>query len=141
MKNSLSIRIPATTEGLTDGANQTREFLESCGVATATAFAIDLTYEELVTNTIKYAYRDQELHWIEIVVAVDDDLVELEVSDDGEAFDPTAQEPPDTSLPAEERPIGGLGLHLIRNLTDAFSYRREDGCNKICVCKRRVKGA
>lgn len=138
MKNLLPIRIPATTDGLTDGANQTREFLESCGVATETAFAVDLAYEELVTNTIKYAYRDKELHWIEIVITVDDDVVEVEFSDDGEEFDPTAHEPPDTSLSAEERPIGGLGLHLIRNLTDAFTYRRESGCNKVCVRKRRV---
>lgn len=135
---SLHIQIPNTLDGLKVGADGMREFLEKHDVAAETAFALDLTFEELITNTIKYAHSDLLPHEIEIRVSVVPDAVELEVCDDGDPFDPTAQEAPDTSLPVEERPIGGLGIHLIKNLTDAFEYRREEGKNRILVRKRRV---
>jgi len=138
MKNDYFIRIPNTLDGLTAGAAGMREFLGTVGVSAEVAFALDLAYEELVTNTIKYSYADSDPHDIDISVTVDDDSVELEVCDDGQEFDPTIQAPPDTSLPVEDRPIGGLGLHLIRNLTDAFTYRRSGKKNFTRIRKRRI---
>jgi serine/threonine-protein kinase RsbW len=138
MKNDYSIRIPNTLDGLTAGAAGMREFLGAVGVSAEVAFALDLAYEELVTNTIKYSYADSAPHDIDILVLVDDDSVELEVCDDGQEFDPTIQAPPDTTLPVEDRPIGGLGLHLIRNLTDAFTYRRSENKNFTRIRKRRI---
>lgn len=137
-KTDFRTRIPNSLEGLTSGSAEMREFLDLTGVSQEVAFALDLTYEELVTNTIKYAYRDTASHWIEIIIEVSDDAVELEVGDDGEPFDPTTYESPDTSLPVEERPIGGLGLHLIRNLTDSFTYRRDGDWNRARIRKRRI---
>ena len=53
------------------------------------------------------------------------------VSDDGVAFNPLAVPPPDTTLPLEERELGGLGIHLVRNLTDEATYGRLGGRNVI----------
>jgi anti-sigma regulatory factor (Ser/Thr protein kinase) len=96
--------------------------------------------EELITNTIKYAYDDQDLHVIDVLISTSTDAITLAVDDDGHPFDPTAQAGPDLTLPAEERPIGGLGLHLIRNLMDTFTYERTpDGRNCVRVSKRIVR--
>lgn len=138
MKNTHSIRIPNTLAGLTAGAAGMREFLGSIGVSEEVAFALDLAYEELVTNTIKYAYADANPHEIDILVEVDQDAVELQVCDDGQEFDPTIQEAPDTSLPVEDRPIGGLGLLLVQKLTDSFTYQRSENKNFTRIRKRRI---
>ncbi|MCD2512864.1 ATP-binding protein [Comamonas endophytica] len=65
------------------------------------------------------------------------------VRDHGPAFDPTDMPAPDLEAGLEERKIGGLGLHFVRQLADAFSYRRDGACNEITLsysgaCKRRI---
>jgi len=57
------------------------------------------------------------------------------VEDDGKPFDPLQAPPPDLSLPLERRPIGGLGIHLIRNLMDEVSYARVGGRNVLKMVK------
>jgi len=138
VKEEFRFEISNTPSGLTEGAGAMRDFLDRVGVSAEVAFALDLTYEELVTNTIKYAYCDSGEHTIGIVITVDAEAVELEVIDDGKPFDPTVQQAPDTSLPVDERPLGGLGLHLVKNLTDAFNYRRAGEHNCVSIRKRRI---
>jgi anti-sigma regulatory factor (Ser/Thr protein kinase) len=60
----------------------------------------------------------------------------MTVVDDGHEFDPLAKEAPDLTLSVEDRPIGGLGIHLLRNLTDGMSYERRDGLNRLTLTKR-----
>jgi serine/threonine-protein kinase RsbW len=60
------------------------------------------------------------------------------LSDDGPPFDPFGQAEPDTTLSVEDRPIGGLGIHLVRKVMDRLEYRRQDGKN-ILIMKKRVK--
>jgi anti-sigma regulatory factor (Ser/Thr protein kinase) len=63
------------------------------------------------------------------------DSVAVEVEDDGRPFDPLQVPPPDLTLSLEQRPIGGLGIHLIRNLMDEVSYARRDGRNVLKMAK------
>lgn len=138
MKHRLKKRIANSISALTEGAGEMQKFLNDAGVGEATSFAVDLAYEELITNSIKYAWADSLPHSIHFEVVVDETAVELEVRDDGQPFDPTNQPEPDTSIPVEDRPIGGLGLHLIKNLTDSFTYRRQDGYNCVQIRKLRI---
>ena len=55
------------------------------------------------------------------------------VGDDGSPFDPLASREPQIDLPVEEREIGGLGIHLIKNLTDEVSYRRDGDSNLLTM--------
>ena len=90
----------------------------------------------MVTNCIKYAYDDAGEHTVEIVLSVADHAMTILVVDDGRPFDPLAAPSPDLSLPIEDRPIGGLGLHLLRQLADDVRYERRDGANRFTLIKR-----
>jgi anti-sigma regulatory factor (Ser/Thr protein kinase) len=63
-------------------------------------------------------------------------MMQLEIRDRAPAFDPLAAAPPDLTRPFSERPIGGLGIHLARSMTDAVEYTREDGENRLRLTKR-----
>ena len=57
-------------------------------------------------------------------------------SDEGIPFDPLAQQAPDTSLPLMDRPVGGLGIFLVKKTMDAVEYRHENGRNILTIRKR-----
>lgn len=93
-----------------------------------------LMLEEALVNVVSYAYPAGESGEIEVVPTSampegDGEEVTVEIIDSGVPFDPTAAATPDTEAPLEERPIGGLGIYLIRSLASRVDYRRENGRN------------
>jgi anti-sigma regulatory factor (Ser/Thr protein kinase) len=98
--------------------------------------AADLVLEEHVTNVLQYAYADTSLHEIRVRLSCDEGALHVEVEDDGRAFNPLEAPPVDTSIPMEERPIGGLGIHLMRRFMDGLDYRREGARNILRMTKR-----
>lgn len=111
-------------------------FGQKCSLSPKTLFELNLILEELLANVISYAYGDNQRH--EIVVQADlrnGELV-IRVEDDGRAFNPLQSPPPDLERPLEQRRVGGLGLHLVRELTDSIEYDRKDGKNLLVVKKR-----
>ncbi len=110
--------------------------LQQGGAAPATRYTAHLVIEELLTNIIKYAHDDQVPHPVKLLLDHDGANWRLTLEDEGRPFDPrNALPPPDG--PLEERPIGGLGLHLVREMTDAMLYTREHGQNRVTVVLRR----
>jgi anti-sigma regulatory factor (Ser/Thr protein kinase) len=75
---------------------------------------------------------------VTVEVELDKERVTVIVTDDGTPFDPFARDAPDTTLPVEERPIGGLGIHLVGQLMDEVSYQRRDGHNVVVLVKQLV---
>ena len=100
-------------------------------------FALDLCLEELVTNVIFYGYNDKNEHWIEVTLDLQDNFVHVQIRDDGIPFDPTQSPEPDLDLPLEERKIGGLGIHLVKNYVDSIGYKR-DGSFNITTLKKKT---
>jgi anti-sigma regulatory factor (Ser/Thr protein kinase) len=98
--------------------------------------AADLALEELVTNVMEYAYDDARTHEILIRLDIDQGSLLIEVEDDGKPFNPLLNPEIDTSIPLDEKPIGGLGIHLIRRFMDEVNYRREAGKNILSMRKR-----
>jgi sigma-B regulation protein RsbU (phosphoserine phosphatase) len=96
---------------------------------------INLALEEWLVNIISYAYTDTSEHTIELRLWHSADEIIIDVMDDGQPFDPTAQAEVDISMPLEHRRIGGLGVHFIRKTMDRFAYRRENGCNIVTLAK------
>lgn len=88
--------------------------------------------EETVTNVISYAHATS----IVLTSEVRDAVLRLSVTDDGQPFDPTTAPMADTSIPADQREEGGLGILFIRRMSDALEYRRENGRNVLTIKKR-----
>ena len=99
-------------------------------------FDLDLALEEIVTNVIFHGYRDGGEHAIHVGLALRDRVVALTVEDEGLPFNPLDAPAADDTAPIEERPIGGLGIHLVRKLMDEIEYAREGNRNRQVVRKR-----
>lgn len=101
-----------------------------------TALEINLALEEAYTNIVNYAFNDEEKHSIELVIAANSHQLVMTLVDDGIAYDPTQNKEPQIDLPVQDRPIGGLGVFLIRKLMDDIDYRREAGRNYLTLTKK-----
>jgi anti-sigma regulatory factor (Ser/Thr protein kinase) len=98
-------------------------------------FNIHLAVEEAVTNVIMYAYPQGEEHEFLLDVHVLENRLIFKIIDSGKEFDPTLQPDADVTLSLEERPIGGLGIFLIRQIMQTVDYRRVDGKNILTMVK------
>jgi anti-sigma regulatory factor (Ser/Thr protein kinase) len=96
---------------------------------------VHLILDELVINVIKYAFRDAKAHTFDVRIELDGRRITMTVEDDGREFDPTKAPVPDLAVPIDERPVGGLGLHIVRTLADSLTYRRSGGRNIITVTR------
>lgn len=118
----------AKLENLT-GAN---EFVEECadriGLAATKKFGLQLALEEAFVNICSYAYPDENGE-VEISCGSDGGVFVLEIADKGSPFDVLSLPEPDTTSDIMDRPVGGLGIHFIRSLSDGVSYRRESERN------------
>ena len=103
---------------------------------TGLANQIKLAVEEAVTNIIDYAYQNGTEGNISVTIEADESRIRFILTDSGAEFDPTSVSKADTTLSVEERPIGGLGVFLVRNLMDSINYERVDGKNVLRMEKR-----
>ena len=94
-----------------------------------------LITEEVLANIIAYGYDDGEEHCIQLSAVVNNGLLRLEFKDNGKAFNPLAAPLPDLERPVEDRPIGGLGIYMVRVLAEKTTYTREAEENVLTVEK------
>ena len=97
---------------------------------------IKLAVEEAVTNCIEYAYPVGTVGDVVVDIEADDSTIRFIITDSGADFDPTKVSKADTTLSVDERPIGGLGVFLVRNLMDSINYERIKGKNVLRMEKR-----
>ncbi|HWA87911.1 MAG TPA: ATP-binding protein [Opitutus sp.] len=95
--------------------------------------ALHLVVEELVTNVIKHGYTDGQPHTFTVSLSTAGREVTAVIDDDAPAYDPLARPEVDTTLPLDQRPIGGLGVHLVKRLTRRAHYERRNDHNLITV--------
>jgi anti-sigma regulatory factor (Ser/Thr protein kinase) len=97
-----------------------------------------LVLEELFTNVVKYGRAENGIATtIRVTLALKGGELTIEFSDDGPPFDPLLAAAPDLDRPIADRPIGGLGLHIVRSLVHAARYRREGDRNQL-VLRRSI---
>jgi sigma-B regulation protein RsbU (phosphoserine phosphatase) len=101
---------------------------------------MNLVFDELLNNIISYAYEDEEEHTIEVTASLLEGRLVVTVTDDGRAFNPFAEESPDTGLALEDRPVGGLGVHLVKSLMDRAVYERHGTRNVVTLEKNLAPG-
>lgn len=112
------------------------EIGETLNLPTEEVFQIRLAMEEAVANVILYAYPKGESNIVELEAQSDGEMLSIQIIDYGMEFDPTKAEEADTSLSSEDRPIGGLGIFLIRQVMDSVEYQRIDGRNVLLITKK-----
>ncbi len=136
MKGRTDQTIPADMSGLVDILDGIAILLEEEGFPFELISDVQLATDEAVTNAILHGY-DGKQGEVRVIAEADDREVIIIVEDRAPAFDPVAFVSRDVSKDGEDRPIGGLGLILIRNVMDEVMYRREDEKNIFTMIKRR----
>lgn len=96
---------------------------------------LTLAIEEAVANIMKYAYPEGEVGPIEINATINEGSLSFTIKDSGTPFDPTQVKKADITLSAEDREIGGLGIHLIRNIMDTVEYHHTSNQNILTLTK------
>jgi anti-sigma regulatory factor (Ser/Thr protein kinase) len=125
--------VPAELAGLTAWL---QGFWDAHALPPESAFTFELALEELFVNIATHGAAPGREPAVEVSLALDDGEVALCLEDDGPAFDPLAAPMPDLDAALEDRPIGGLGIHLLREMMDELEYARLEGRNRLTLRKR-----
>ena len=112
------------------------EFGERHAVPEAVVGHFVLSLDELVTNVISYGYPDRSSRIILVSLRLDaQERLIAELIDDGVPYDPLQTPPPDLDADLDDRPIGGLGVHIVKTLMDSVEYRRDGDRNCVTLTK------
>ena len=132
-----SITLPNDVQTVPQLAEFVDQVCEEAGFDMVTTMQLNLAIEEAVVNVMNYAYPSGTAGNVDIeAVLQSGNSLTFIISDSGVAFDPTVKPEVDTTLSAEERNIGGLGIHLIRQIMDSISYERTDSRNVLTLVKK-----
>lgn len=129
------LTIPAKTGNLPMATGFVTKTLEEMGCPAKPMFQIEVSVDELFTNIASYAYPDGDGT---ATIRIDDSgkgAVTITFLDAGVPFDPLEHEDPDITLLVEDRPIGGLGIFMVRKTMDSVTYERRDGMNVVTISK------
>lgn len=130
------ITLPNDVQQIGSLASFVDEAAEAARIDMTVAMSLNLAMEEAVVNVMNYAYPPEDHGDVDIHCVCEDHELRFIITDTGTPFDPTKVKAADTTLSAEDRPIGGLGIHLVRQLMDDMSYSYTDGKNILTLTKK-----
>ncbi len=136
MKRCFHFSTRAEIENLPQIAGWLEETLVNAGISEKDQFEIGLAVDEACSNIILYGYTQQS-GTIDIESCIRDDELTVTIRDTGMPFNPLEVTPPVLDADVDHRKIGGLGVHLIRSVTDALFYEYRDGKNILTLVKTR----
>lgn len=138
MDKSAILRLDASLSDLEAIRNFIEDYAQGLKVDPSATYDILLSVTEMVTNIIVHGYRGKSGP-VEIEITQQDDALVVFLRDEASPFDPTQVPTPDISLPLEQRPVGGLGVHLTREFMDRMSYRQGlQGGNELVLVKEGI---
>jgi len=130
------LNIAATVENIETVTDFVNEQLEAYDCPMKAQMQIDIAIDELFGNIAHYAYNPEIGQATVRVEVVEDPLsVVITFIDNGVPYDPLAKADPDTTLSAEERDIGGLGIYMVKKSMDEIAYEYKDGHNILKIKK------
>ena len=137
-KNKVSFKLKSNLSELDALCQKLEKFGQSMGLSQKCIFEANLALDELFTNIISYGFDDKNEHTISITISLQNDELVFNIEDDGIPFNPTKVESPDLECTIEECRIGGLGIHLAKNLMDEVCYQR---CNdkNVLTLRKNIK--
>lgn len=127
----LTLIIVAKFEEILRLNKELQRFTQLHGIGPDQVFKLELILDELINNVIKHGEPKVPPRSIFITMSKDNECIEVEFSDDATLFNPLNQPEPALDSPLEERPVGGLGVHLVRKLSDEVKYSVHNGRNLI----------
>ena len=137
-KRKVSFKLKSNLSELDALCQNLEKFGQSMGLSKKCVFEANLALDELFTNIISYGFDDKNEHTISITIALQNDELVVNIEDDGIPFNPTNAETPDLECTIEECRIGGLGIHLAKNLMNEVCYQRCKDKN-ILTLKKNIK--
>lgn len=134
LDRTLELSLANDLREISGAAARIDRFCDGRALPSGIAYAVNLAIDELLTHTITSGYGDDDPHRIEIVLREEEDALVVIIVDDAAPFDPT--QAPESEGFLKEGAFEGLGLLLVRQMTDAVEYRRLQGCNIVTLTKR-----
>jgi anti-sigma regulatory factor (Ser/Thr protein kinase) len=131
------IILPAVMEQLEPMINFVLQYAQSLGFDSKTIGKLHLVAEEALVNVMKYAYPEKKGDITITCSNGNNNNIIIEITDRGIEFNPLNRPDPDTTLPIEERQIGGLGIFMIRKIMDKVEYRRDGNMNVLTLTKNK----
>jgi serine/threonine-protein kinase RsbW len=122
------LRLPAKLESVSELLDALEAYAEEAGIAPGIAARLALVAEEVAANVAMHA---EGASFFELRVTPVPGRLSLCIEDDGPEYDPLARATPDVGASLEDREVGGLGVHLVRELTEDARYDRADGLNRL----------
>lgn len=136
------LSVPAGDEGVREALDALAALFAAASLSKAVTWPVEVSLDEVLANVVHHGARGRAEARVEVELALDASAeppaCEVVVTDDGPAFDPLSAAAPDTALGVEERPIGGLGIALVRRLMDEVAYERVGGTNRLRLRRRLV---
>ena len=130
------LTVVATVENIETVTDFVNEQLEALDCPMKAQMQIDIAIDELFGNIAHYAYNPEVGSATVRVEVIEDPLaVTITFIDNGVPYDPLAKADPDTTLSAEEREIGGLGIYMVKKSMDDITYEYKDGQNILAIKK------
>jgi serine/threonine-protein kinase RsbW len=136
---NMEVKLPNSLAALGQLHAAVGQFCRRRAIHPDTEFKIDLALEEVFTNIVRYGYDDNHPHQIVVRLKGGHDSVRISIEDDARPFNPLLAPEVDVDAPVAERRIGGLGIHLVRNLMDQVGYQRRPIGNRLILIKRLGK--
>lgn len=134
MSKPVELAFEAELENLEDVQSQVEHFSEAQQLSVKASYALSLCLEELLTNVINHGHSSEANGTqVRLTLALVEDEVRVTIEDNGTPYDPTVTPEPDLDALLEDRPIGGLGVHLVRELAHRFDYCHRDGKNCVSI--------
>jgi serine/threonine-protein kinase RsbW len=125
------LTLPARITSLKDCCAFVRSGAEASHLAPQEMEKLDLVLEELFVNIARYAYAPEQGE-VEVGYMVEaPGRLAVQMSDTGREFNPLASDPPDFSRGLADRPLGGMGIHLVKIIADSICYHRSGGRNML----------
>ncbi|RLD35777.1 MAG: hypothetical protein DRI83_06340, partial [Bacteroidetes bacterium] len=124
VSDEISFTIKNKIDDINTAVEHFESFSEKNEIAMPIVLKFNIAFDELLNNIIMYGYDDDDEHEIEVGVELKGERLVISIADDGIPFNPFKQSPPDTMLTVEERNVGGLGIHIVKNLMDEYTYKR-----------------
>jgi len=134
MTEKVEVPLAADLGELSRLAEAVEDFGGANDLPPGAVFKLNLCFDELITNAISYGFDTLDQAALSVELAVRDGEVLAVIRDNGRPFDPFTEAPDaDTTLRVEDRPVGGLGVLLVRESMDDFSYERLDDFNVVTL--------